>query len=64
MFYAYATLYGIKKNKRVNLAIKAVQQQDTLVAIITYLLAFARFQQLITAVNGYKESKRIVEFTQ
>ena len=38
-FYAYATLYVIKKNKRVTLAIKAVQKQDTLVAIITYLLA-------------------------
>lgn len=38
-FYAYATLYVIKKNKRVTLAIKAVRQQDTKVAIITYLLA-------------------------
>ncbi len=38
-FYAYATLYVIKKNQRVTLAIKAVQTQDTLVAIITYLLA-------------------------
>ncbi len=38
-FYAYATLYVIKKDKRVTLAIKAVRQQDTLVAIITYLLA-------------------------
>ena len=38
-FYAYATLYVIKKNKRVTLAIKAVQQKDTKVAIITYLLA-------------------------
>ncbi|MBP5971544.1 ISH3 family transposase [Brasilonema sp. CT11] len=38
-FYAYATLYVIKKNQRVTLAIKAVRQQDTLVAIITYLLA-------------------------
>ncbi len=38
-FYAYATLYVIKKNQRVTLAIKAVQKQDTLVAIITYLLA-------------------------
>ena len=38
-FYAYATLYVIKKNKRVTLAIKAVRKQDTLVAIITYLLA-------------------------
>lgn len=34
-----ATLYVIKKNQRVTLAIKAVRQQDTLVAIITYLLA-------------------------
>ena len=38
-FYAYATLYVIQKNKRVTLSIKAVRQQDTLVAIITYLLA-------------------------
>ncbi len=38
-FHAYATLYVIKKNKRVTLAIKAVRKQDTLVAIITYLLA-------------------------
>ena len=50
-FYAYATLYIIKKNKRVTLAIKAVQQQDTLVAIITYLLALIeplklRFERL------------------
>ncbi|MBN4004271.1 MAG: ISH3 family transposase, partial [Nostoc sp. LPT] len=37
-FYAYATLYVIKKNKRVTLAIKAVRQQDTKVALITYLL--------------------------
>ncbi|MFH7027689.1 MAG: hypothetical protein ACHBN1_20390 [Heteroscytonema crispum UTEX LB 1556] len=38
-FYADATVYVIKKNKRVTLAIKAVQQQNSLVAIITYLLA-------------------------
>jgi hypothetical protein len=38
-FYAYATVYVIQKNKRVTLAIKALQQQNTLVAIITYLLA-------------------------
>ncbi len=38
-FYAYATLYVIKKNQRVTLAIKAVRKEDTLVAIITYLLA-------------------------
>lgn len=37
-FYAYATLYVIKKGKRVTLAIKAVRRFDTLVAIITYLL--------------------------
>jgi putative transposase len=30
-----ATLYVIKKNKRVTLAIKAVRKQDTIVAIIT-----------------------------
>ncbi|MEH2167880.1 MAG: hypothetical protein V7K41_14625 [Nostoc sp.] len=28
-FYAYATFYVIKKHKRVTLAIKAVQQQNT-----------------------------------
>ena len=38
-FYAYATLYVIKKGKRVTLAIKAVRRFDTLVAVITYLLA-------------------------
>ncbi len=38
-FYAYATLYVIKKGKRVTLAIKAVRRCDTRVAIITYLLA-------------------------
>ncbi len=38
-FYAYATLYAIKKNKRVTLAIRGVRWQDTKVAIITYLLA-------------------------
>lgn len=37
-FYAYATLYVIKKGKRVTLAIKAVRCFDTLVAIFTYLL--------------------------
>ncbi|MDZ8239226.1 MAG: ISH3 family transposase [Nostoc sp. ChiQUE01a] len=41
-FYAYATLYVIKKNQRVTLAIKAVRQQDTLVAVITYLLALIK----------------------
>ncbi|MFB2920688.1 hypothetical protein [Aerosakkonema funiforme] len=38
-FYGYATLYVIKKGKRVTLAIKAVRRQDTKVAILTYLLA-------------------------
>ncbi|MFB2922997.1 MULTISPECIES: hypothetical protein [Aerosakkonema] len=38
-FYAYATLYVIKKGKRVTLAIKAIRRQDTKVAILTYLLA-------------------------
>lgn len=38
-FYAYATLYVIKKGKRVNLAIRGVRWADTKAAIITYLLA-------------------------
>lgn len=38
-FYAYATLYVIKKGKRVTLAIHGVRWADTSVAIITYLLA-------------------------
>ena len=38
-FYAYATLYAIKKNKRVTLAIRGVRWSDTKVALITYLLA-------------------------
>ncbi len=38
-FYAYATLYVIKKNKRITLAIRGVRWLDTSVAIITYLLA-------------------------
>jgi putative transposase len=38
-FYAYATLYLIKKGKRVTLAIRGVRYLDTKVAIITYLLA-------------------------
>ena len=45
-FYAYATLYVIKKGKRVTLAIKAVRRKDTLVAIITYLLALIEPVQL------------------
>jgi putative transposase len=45
-FYAYATLYVIKKGKRVTLAIKAVRYSDTLVAVITYLLALISPLQL------------------
>lgn len=38
-FYAYATLYVIKKGKRLTLAIRGIRNRDTNVAIITYLLA-------------------------
>ena len=38
-FYAYATLYILKKNKRITLAIRGVRWLDTSVAILTYLLA-------------------------
>lgn len=38
-FYAYATLYTIKKGKRVTLAIRGVRWQDTKVSILTYLLS-------------------------
>jgi putative transposase len=38
-FYAYATLYTIKKGKRVTLAIRGVRWLDTKVALLTYLLA-------------------------
>jgi putative transposase len=38
-FYAYATIYVIKKGKRVTLAIRGVRWADTKVALITYLLA-------------------------
>ena len=37
-FYASATLYVIKKGKRLTLAIKGVKPTDTSVAIITHLL--------------------------
>lgn len=37
-FYAYATLYVIKKGKRLTLAIRGIRNRDTNVAIITYLL--------------------------
>lgn len=36
-FYAYATLYAIKKNKRVTLAIRGVRWSAPKVALITYL---------------------------
>lgn len=38
-FYAYATLYVIKKGKRVTLAIRGARWLDTKVALLTYLLA-------------------------
>jgi putative transposase len=38
-FFAYATVYGIRRHKRVTLAIHAVPQQETLVATLTYLLS-------------------------
>lgn len=37
-FYAYASIYLIKKHKRVTIALTSVQQDDTNVAIITRLL--------------------------
>ena len=54
-FYAYATVYVIKKNKRVTLAIKAVQQQNTLVAIITYLLALISPQKLLAQAFVFRQ---------
>ena len=38
-FYAYATVYVIKKGKRVTLAIRGVRRVDTKVALITHLLS-------------------------
>lgn len=38
-FFAYATVYLVRRNKRVTLAIHAVHRQETLVATVTYLLA-------------------------
>ncbi|HEY9662418.1 MAG TPA: transposase [Allocoleopsis sp.] len=38
-FFAYATVYGICRNKRVTLGIHAVPCDETLVATVTYLLA-------------------------
>ena len=49
-FYAYATLYVIKKGKRVTLGIRGVRWRDTSVGIITYLLA-----QLSTFQIGIKK---------
>ena len=38
-FFAYATIYLIRRHKRITLGIHAVERQETLVATITYLLA-------------------------
>lgn len=38
-FFAYATIYLIRRHKRVTLALHAVPRHETLVASITYLLA-------------------------
>lgn len=38
-FYAYATIYVIKKGKRVTLGVRGVRCLDTKVALLTYLLA-------------------------
>jgi hypothetical protein len=38
-FYAYATIYVIRRHKRITLAIHAVPVNETMVATITYLLA-------------------------
>ncbi len=54
-FYAYATLYVIKKNKRVTLAIKAVRREDTKVAIITYLLALISPQKLLAQAFVFRQ---------
>jgi putative transposase len=37
-FYAYATLYVIRRNKRVTIAITSVRSDDTTIAVITRLL--------------------------
>lgn len=39
-FYAYATLYLIKKDKRLTLAIRGVRHTDTMVSVISYLLGY------------------------
>jgi hypothetical protein len=39
-FFAYATVYLIRRHKRVTLALHALPRHETLVASITYLLAF------------------------
>jgi putative transposase len=38
-FYGYATLYVIKKGKRVTLAIRAIRRKETKVCILTHLLS-------------------------
>lgn len=38
-FFAYATIYVVRRNKRVTLGIHAVPNDETLVATVTYLLA-------------------------
>lgn len=38
-FFAYATIYVVRRNKRVTLGIHAVPTDETLVATVTYLLA-------------------------
>jgi Transposase DDE domain len=38
-FYAYATIYVIRRNQRVTLAIHAIPVEETMVATITHLLA-------------------------
>ena len=36
-FYAYATLYVMRKNKRVTIALTAVRAHDTTIAVLTRL---------------------------
>ncbi|MGB5768595.1 MAG: hypothetical protein WBM32_01805, partial [Crocosphaera sp.] len=46
-FYAYASLYVLKKGKRLTLAIRGIRSQDTNVGIITHLLASKVIKQPI-----------------
>lgn len=41
-FYAYATIYVIRKNKRVTVTVTSVRQYDTEVAVITRLIKLAK----------------------